>query len=147
MKIDKGNSRPGTVQLKSDSSVKKIVVSETASFQSALGKEADRMEIDRLMYAISEAGERLKKKLDLIELRKYQGQVKKFLQHVLGGTFAMNEQVFRDNRGRQKTMTLIKLVDQDLNELTEMVMNGEKDRLEILNKIDRIKGMLIDMTM
>jgi uncharacterized protein YaaR (DUF327 family) len=50
-----------------------------------------------------------------------------------------------DRRGRQKVYTLVQQIDATLAELTEMVKEGQENQLEILAKLDAIRGMLVDL--
>lgn len=50
-----------------------------------------------------------------------------------------------DKRGRHRVYTMIKLVDKNLDELALELIKDEKDHLIILNKIDEIRGLLLDI--
>jgi len=50
-----------------------------------------------------------------------------------------------DRRGRQKAYTLVKTVDEKLESLTEDVRQGQERQLDILEKLDSIRGMLVDL--
>ena len=50
-----------------------------------------------------------------------------------------------DRRGRQKAYTLVRKVDETLESLTEDVRSGQEKQLDILAKMDSIRGMLVDM--
>ena len=52
---------------------------------------------------------------------------------------------FLDKRGRHRVYGIVKLVNQNLDELAIELIKDEKDHLEILNKIDEIRGLLLDI--
>ena len=50
-----------------------------------------------------------------------------------------------DRRGRHRVYGLVKLVDKKLDDLAQELMKEEKSGLNILAKVDEIKGLLLDM--
>ena len=40
---------------------------------------------------------------------------------------------------------IVKLIDENLDELAEELLKDEKDNLLILNKVDEIRGLLMDI--
>lgn len=118
--------------------------SAKGGFQAVLGQARSKQEVSELWAAMEEQAERLKKRQDLLELRRYQEQVRRFLQYVLGGAFKLKEDLVRDRRGRQKCLTIVALVDAHLEELAALFIQAEKDRIAILEKIDQIRGLLLD---
>ena len=147
MKIDEKKSRKSAAAGFSVGGERKAAPAQGASFQNVLGQTSQKIETDRLWLAVEEQAERLKRRLDLVELRKYQEQVRRFLARVLGDAYKLQERIVRDQRGRQKVMTVIGLVDDKMGELADMIVKEEKDRLGILAKIDEIRGLMIDMVM
>jgi uncharacterized protein YaaR (DUF327 family) len=54
---------------------------------------------------------------------------------------------FLDRRGRHRVFTKVKKVDKALSELTNEFLSGEVDRINVVKRLDDIKGMLMDMFM
>ncbi|MCR5720633.1 MAG: YaaR family protein, partial [Lachnospiraceae bacterium] len=52
---------------------------------------------------------------------------------------------FLDRKGRHRIYGIIRLVDQNLDDLAQALMKDEKDNLEILEKIGEIRGLLLDI--
>jgi len=50
-----------------------------------------------------------------------------------------------DRRGRHRVYGIIRLVDENLDELAKELMKDEKDNLSILGKIGEIRGLLLDI--
>ena len=53
---------------------------------------------------------------------------------------------FLDRRGRHRVYGIVRLVDKNLDELAEELVKDEKDHINILNKVDEIRGLLIDIS-
>ncbi len=119
-----------------------------ANFKEKLG-EINQQEIkeklDRLLSIIEEQGEKLKKSLDKRDLLQYKKKVKDFLK-VIQKEFAGAKQSFSwDGRGNMKTYTVINKVDKNLEILHDLFMEEQADALEVLKKIDEIRGLLMDL--
>ena len=41
-------------------------------------------------------------------------------------------------------MSIVKIIDQELDELSQLILNKHRDTIKIINKIDCIQGILID---
>ncbi|MBO7336691.1 MAG: YaaR family protein, partial [Lachnospiraceae bacterium] len=52
---------------------------------------------------------------------------------------------FLDKRGRHRVYGMIKLIDENLDALTEELLKEEKDAMAILTRVDEIRGLLLDI--
>ena len=148
MKVEKktaisGVTPGGSFDLRRTQQVK----ASPAAFDASLQQEQQRQRTSELWQEVESASAQLKRKVDLISLRRYQEQVRRFLHHVINGAYGINDKNVRDNRGRIKQMSIVSVVDEHLEELAAMVMAEEKDRLAILGRIDKIRGLLVDLNM
>lgn len=57
----------------------------------------------------------------------------------------MQEETSWDYQGRPKVMARIGKIDQVLDELGKQLLDEQSEPLEILTKIDEIRGMIIDL--
>ncbi len=100
-----------------------------------------------LMEEITMQGERIKKRKDIKDMRKYRTLVKDFMNEILNRSHKFSRQNFLDKKGRHRVYGIIRLVDQNLDELASELMKEESDNLNILAKIGEIRGLLIDLLM
>ena len=127
--------------------IKKVPDSQVSFINVAKNAE-DRNIVERLKAmaeAISAQGEKLADKVDIRELRLYKKLISDFMDEAVGNSRKFSKQSFLDRRGRHKVYAVIKKVNEELDELTREVLQGEKDRLKILKKLDDIKGLILDM--
>lgn len=111
-------------------------------------EEQDLQErLSALMGEITAQGERISKKKDIKDMRKYRSLVKDFMNEILNRSHKFTRQNFLDKRGRHRVYGIIHLVDQNLDELAEELLKDESDNLAILAKIGEIRGLLIDLLM
>ncbi len=101
--------------------------------------------LNTLMEEITMQGERLAKKRDVKDMRHYRGLVKEFLNEVVTHSHAFSRENFLDRRGRHRVYGIIRLVDENLDQLAQELMKDEKDNLAILGKIGEIRGLLLDI--
>ena len=72
--------------------------------------------------------------------------VKEFLNETVNRSHKFSRENFLDRRGRHRVYGMIKLVDEKMDELATALVQDEKDHIDILNRVDEIKGLLLDIT-
>ncbi len=131
-------------------------VEQTAQTQAADGdfkfmlashiQESELQEkLSGLMEAITAEGEKLSKRRDVKDMRHYRSLIKEFLNEVVTHSHAFSRENFLDRRGRHRVYGIIRLIDENLDQLAQELMKDEKDNLAILNKIGEIRGLLLDI--
>ena len=101
--------------------------------------------LQTLMEEITMQGEKLAKRRDVKDLKHYRGLVKEFLNEVVTRSHSFSRENFLDRRGRHRVYGIIRLVDENLDQLAQELMKDEKDNIAILNKIGEIQGLLLDI--
>lgn len=116
--------------------------SEMVSFQ---GMKLQEEQLAKLMDDLSAAGERLGKTQSFRDLAKYKQLVKRFVQEAV--EFGMNlKQSHSWNRFSEgRTLQIVETIDEKLIELTNNILEEEKQSIHILDKIGEIKGLLIHL--
>lgn len=99
-----------------------------------------------LMRDIEAQGEKIAKHMDIRDMKRYRSLVKQFMNEVAANSHEFSRENFLDRRGRHRVYGIVKEVDKSLDELAEELLKDEKDNLAILQKIDDIRGMLLDIS-
>ena len=122
----------------SDGSFKFMLASriEEADLQAAL---------TTLMEEITMQGDKLAKHRDIRDMKRYRALVKDFLNEIVGRSHSFSRENFLDRRGRHRVYGIIRLVDENLDNLAQELMKDEKDHLKILSMIGEIRGLLLDI--
>ena len=102
--------------------------------------------LSSLMTDIEKQGKRLGKHMDINDMRKYRSLVKEFINEVVSRSHRFSRENFLDRRGRHRVYGMVKLVDKNLDDLAQALMADEKDHMEILSRIDEIRGLLLDIS-
>jgi uncharacterized protein YaaR (DUF327 family) len=117
-------------------------------FRFTLNRLSDEGLADRLQGLIGEIamqGKRVAQHMDFNELKHYRSLITNFINEVVTHSHEFSRENFLDRRGRHHVYGIVRLVNQDLDELAQELLKKEKDRLTILDKIDEIHGLLLDM--
>ena len=101
--------------------------------------------LQSLMEEITMQGERLSKRRDVKDMKHYRGLVKEFLNEVVTHSHSFTRENFLDRKGRHRVYGIIRLIDENLDQLAQELMKDEKDNLAILNKIGEIQGLILDI--
>ncbi|MBR4981726.1 MAG: YaaR family protein [Lachnospiraceae bacterium] len=109
-------------------------------------QEADlQAKLNTLMEEITMQGDRIAKRKDIRDMKKYRGLIKDFMNEIINRSHQFSRENFLDRRGRHRVYGIIRLVDQTLDELAQELVKDEKDNLTILAKIGEIRGLLLDI--
>ena len=119
------------------------------SFKFMLASHINESELQEkltsLMSEISAQGERLGKKKDIRDMKKYRSLIKEFMNEVVNRSHEFSRENFLDKRGRHRVYGIVRLVDENLDALAQELVKDEKDNMEILAKIGEIRGLLLDL--
>ena len=129
--------QPQQVQ-ESDGSFKFTLVSriEEKDLQNALMQ---------MMEEITRQGDKLSKHRDIKDMKRYRTLIKGFLNEIVNRSHSFTRENFLDRRGRHRVYGIIRLIDQNLDELAQELVKDEQDHLAILSKIGEIQGLLLDI--
>lgn len=109
-------------------------------------EEADlQARLTSLMEEITRQGDKLAKRKDIRDMKKYRGLIKEFMNEIVSRSHSFTRENFLDRRGRHRVYGIIRLVDQTLDELAQELVKDEGDNITILNKIGEIRGLLLDI--
>ena len=95
-----------------------------------------------LMEEITMQGDKLAKKRDIRDMKKYRGLIKDFMNEIVSRSHSFSRENFLDRKGRHRVYGIIRLIDENLDELAKELMQDEQDHLAILSKIG---GLLLDI--
>jgi len=112
-----------------------------------MSKEMYAARITEMKDEIDEQGKRLADRVDVRELEKYRRLIREFLDEIVSNGYTFSREDAYASRGRHRYIATVQVVDKKLDELGKEVMKEQADRIEVLNKIDDIRGLLLDLMM
>ncbi len=98
-----------------------------------------------MMEEITRQGDKLAKRRDIKDMKRYRALIKDFMNEIVNRSHSFSRENFLDRKGRHRVYGIIRLVDQNLDELAQELVKDEQDHLAILNKIGEIRGLLLDI--
>ncbi len=122
-----------------------VAAKKDAEFSEAFFNAAEgniRASLDELLKGLQAQGERLARSQNFEELDKYKELVRSFLAKLTQDLYKLRPA----NTGRpgNKVYVILEKVDAELDRLAQMVLAGQVPQLRILEKLDQIKGLLLD---
>lgn len=151
MKVSSNVKRTDTGRLPArGSDMHGIKAAEPATFRRTLTDLSKELHTARLMEmkkAIDEQGELLADRVDVREYEKYRRLIREFLDEIVSNGYSFSRENAYASRGRHRYIATVQIIDDKLDELGKEVMKDHAAQIEILNKIDDIKGLLLDLMM
>jgi uncharacterized protein YaaR (DUF327 family) len=102
-------------------------------------------ELKDFLNCLNIQGEKLAESLSLQDLNDFKAMIKLFLRSTLGQSRSLQENTFWDFSGRPKILAKITGINHLLEVLGRKVINEQTKPLDILTKIDEIKGLIVDL--
>lgn len=115
------------------------------TLMSAIDEEGLQSRLMAMFEDITMQGNKISKHMDVKDMKKYRVLVKDFLNEIVNRSHKFSRENFLDRKGRHRVYGIIRLIDQNLDELAQELMKEEKDHLSILGKVGEIRGLLLDI--
>ncbi|SPF51903.1 conserved hypothetical protein [Candidatus Desulfosporosinus infrequens] len=104
-----------------------------------------RQELQSFLDRLETQGQKLSQSLSIRDLKDFRDMVKSFLRSTFGQSRKMQENSSWDSQGRPKVMARVAKIDQSLDELGKQLLDQQGKPLDILTKIDQIRGLIVDL--
>ncbi|MCL2213754.1 MAG: YaaR family protein [Treponema sp.] len=139
-------------------------------FDSLRGKTADELgplanlpvsddTVDALMDEVRDAGDVLKNRPLPEEIMRYKQAVRSFINYVVQNSYSLDYEEglpnkfkpgFKGKRSapgadKGKLHTKISIIDKKLDDLAAMLLSNQKYQMELVSRLEEIKGLLIDL--
>ena len=112
---------------------------------SKIDEEGLQERLNLLFQDITMQGKKISKHTDVKDMKRYRALVKDFLNEIVNRSHKFSRENFLDRRGRHRVYGIVRLIDQNLDDLAQELMKEEKDHLSILAKVGEIRGLLLDI--
>jgi uncharacterized protein YaaR (DUF327 family) len=110
-----------------------------------LSKEMHEARLMGMKKDIDEQGARLAERADVKEFEKYRRLIREFLGEIVSNGYSFSREDAYASRGRRRFTATVKIVDAKLDELGKEVIKEQSDKIDILHRIDDIRGLLLDL--
>ena len=150
MKIKETRTGPSGLPPAASREDRKVPAGSGISFQGQLQRVEEQNykdRLDELSRRIFEQGEKLARRVDIRELVQYKKLISEFLDEAVGSSHKFSKQSLLDRRGRHRVYALVKKVNEALEQLTEDVIGTEKDNIRVLQRVEEIRGLILDIAL
>jgi hypothetical protein len=110
------------------------------------GQQATQEELGRRFKEIQMQGDRLARSMTIRELKSYRMMVKRFLEDTVRQAVTMRDTRGWDRRGRGKRYKLIDEIDSVLLAMADELLESEEGKIDLLQRMGEIRGMLINLS-
>jgi uncharacterized protein YaaR (DUF327 family) len=100
--------------------------------------------LQELLDDVHSAGDALRLRPLMEEIRRYKQAVRQFLHYVVTNGFSVKAEVYRF-RADERRKVQIEVVDQKLEHLASGILSGQLGQIDILARLDEITGLLVDL--
>jgi len=108
-------------------------------------QKIQRIELQAFLSRLETQGKKLAHSFSIGDLKDFRDMIKSFLRSTFGQSRKMQEDTSWDYQGRPKVMARIGKIDQALDELGKQLLDQQAKPLEVLTKIDQIRGLIVDL--
>jgi len=112
-----------------------------------LAQDMHSEKLAEMKKGIDEQGARLSDRVDVKEFERYRKLIREFLDEIVSNGYTFSREDAFASRGRHRYIATIQVINEKLDELGKEVMKEQADQIEILHKIDDIRGLLLDIMM
>lgn len=145
MRVDQSWRPVGQNRASADSSMKPVQPASFADVMVQQDAQRTQEQLNQKLQDIHRQGDRLAKLMTVRELMLYRQMVKLFLEDTIRRGVGLKEVRGFDRRGRVKRYKLLDEIDATLVTMAEDLLDSEEGRIELLNKIGEIRGILINL--
>ncbi len=105
-------------------------------------QQKSEQQLKDIMDDIKKKGNRLSITKCFADVKAYKNLIKEYLESVLKHMYEVKKDI---SFWQTQYFITVDIVNEKLEELTQLLLNGEKENLEIANTIDEISGLIVDI--
>lgn len=140
MKVDGISGK--NIHTKSSIKEKKVEGSKFSTMLDLENKEQTKQELKKMLDDIEIIGKRLASTRSLKDAKEYKQKIQKYLSFVVKNAYKLKKESGPFNYGIH---IKIEVINEKLDEMTKELINKEKDNIDIADKIEEIRGLIVDV--
>jgi len=107
--------------------------------------ETRDIDLATALEEVDEYARRLKESPVMENLLRYKRRVRAILRFLVQQSYDVQENTVYDLYGRRRLLVLVESIDQKLEELTWDFLNKQSSSLDLVSRLDEIRGLLLDL--
>lgn len=105
-------------------------------------KNQSEQQLQEMLKDIEKLGGRLTKTKTLEDARIYRNKIREYLSFIIKNTYLLKRDT---NSFTFSIHTRVEIINEKLDELNRAVMEEQKEAIDIADRIEEIKGLLVDV--
>lgn len=101
--------------------------------------------LKQMIEGITEQGNKLSEHMDIRDMKVYRAMISEFMNEIVSNSHKFSRENFLDRRGRHRVYGIVRVVNDKVDELAKELLKVEKDKIDILDRIGEIQGLLLDL--
>lgn len=124
-------------------------VRETVFAEALKDSDANRRReiCNNLLQQIDELSAELKKAPTPSGVKRYRKLVQAFMKETLNQSYTLDQRTHWDRSGNRKVFTTVKKINESLEAMADEILHKEKGQIDLVAKLDEIRGLLLDLYM
>lgn len=106
-----------------------------------------RGELSNLIIEVDDRARRLLSAKGRGEFEEYKTAVKKFMNRVLPCSYKAEETQTQRKDGKFVMFLMVRRLDEALENIAQLLMQGQQDPMRLVAGMDEIRGLLLDLTL
>jgi uncharacterized protein YaaR (DUF327 family) len=147
MKIDRSKRELGNYSSLGKTGLPEVQRGKESVFEQELTyrqEEAVHVKMAEILSEIDKLSDRISKSFNINDLMLYKKLVKNFLREASSEAYELIRRRGRNRSGRTVLVT-IKTIDREVEALINDFRDKKKEPMEILQALDKIRGMMVDL--
>lgn len=140
MKVDGISGK--NIQTKSSIKEKKVEGLKFSTMLDLENKEQTEQELKKMLDDIEIIGKRLASTRSLKDAKEYKQKIQEYLSFVVKNAYKLKKEPGPFNYGIH---IKIEVINKKLDEMTKELINKEKDNIDLADKIEEIRGLIVDV--
>ena len=108
-------------------------------------EQVGQFHLEGVLGEVEEYARRLRESPIFENLLRYKKKVRAILLFLVEQSYDVKESSFYDLQGRRRLLVLVENIDQKLEELTREFLNNQGSSLDLVSRLDEIRGLLLDL--
>lgn len=147
MKIERSSKDIDAFRTRGKQSGREVNASRGGSFDSDLSQQQEgmqRQKMEEILDGLAKVNARLAHNLNINDLMLYKKMVRDFLKEATSRAYRIEQQRGRHRRGRALLVS-IKTIDEEMETMLKDFIDKKTDPMDVLETLDKIRGMLVDL--
>jgi uncharacterized protein YaaR (DUF327 family) len=147
LKVNRDKKDWGKYSAVGGKSTREVQRRSEASFGQELSQQYQsegQLKMQEILQQLDSVADRLQRSLSISDLMLYKRLVKDFLQEAAARAYLLKQEQGRSRRGRSLLIT-IQTVDKEIDQMLDDFTRRKPEAMEVLETLDKIRGILVDL--